>query len=72
MEALKSATSIGARAAGQQDRAGQIKPGYLADFVVFKDNPLDNIENIRSVTLVVKHGIPHARANYQPYRPNAR
>jgi imidazolonepropionase-like amidohydrolase len=70
MEALKSATFVGARAAGQQDHVGRIEPGYLADFVVFNENPLDKIENIRSVNLVVKHGIAYSREKYKPFHPN--
>ncbi len=64
-DALKSATVIGARAVGQAERIGTLEPGKLANFVVVDRNPLEDIHNVRSVYLVVKHGIPrlrHARA----------
>jgi predicted amidohydrolase YtcJ len=41
MEAsLRAYTANGAFAGFQEDRLGQLKPGYLADFVVFGENLL--------------------------------
>lgn len=71
MDALKAATTIGARAVGQQNTLGKFEPGYAADFVVLRENPLDNIHNLRSVEFVVKHGIPYLRKSYEPFKPNA-
>jgi imidazolonepropionase-like amidohydrolase len=68
-EALRSATVIGARAAGQEESAGSITPGKLANLVVLTRNPLVNIANIRSVYMVVKHGIRYPRSAYKPVTP---
>jgi imidazolonepropionase-like amidohydrolase len=65
-DALRSATVIGARAAGQERDAGLIVVGKLANLVVLDKNPLETIENIRSVYLVVKRGIPYPRSAYTP------
>jgi imidazolonepropionase-like amidohydrolase len=70
MDALKAATIVAARTVGQQNAVGKLETGYAADFVVLKDNPLDNIQNVRSVEFVVKHGISHMRKAYEPFRPN--
>ena len=65
-EALRSATVIGARAAGQENDAGSIEVGKLANLVVLDKNPLENIANIRSVYMVVKRGVRHRRSAYKP------
>ncbi|HVO56723.1 MAG TPA: amidohydrolase family protein [Dongiaceae bacterium] len=72
MEALHAATVVSARAAGRQNVVGKLQPGYAADFVVLKENPLENLENLRSVETVVKHGVAHLRKDYVPFRPAAR
>jgi imidazolonepropionase-like amidohydrolase len=54
--ALKIATINGARALGVDGRLGTIEPGKLADLVVIRGNPLDDIRATRRVRLVVKSG----------------
>ncbi len=65
-DALRSATVIGARAAGQEKDAGAIEVGKLANLVVLDKNPLENIANIQSVSMVVKHGVKYPRGAYKP------
>lgn len=65
-EALRSATVIGARAAGQENEAGSIAAGKLANLVVLTRNPLADIANLRSVYMVIKHGIRYPRSSYKP------
>jgi hypothetical protein len=65
-DALRSATIIGAHTIGQQDSAGILAEGRVANFVVLGANPLGDIHNLRSVVLIVKHGISHARSAYRP------
>jgi imidazolonepropionase-like amidohydrolase len=67
-DAIRSATAIGARTIGEQDSMGAVEPGKLADFVILKRNPLEDIGNIRSVVEVVKHGVRHSRSAYHPVR----
>jgi imidazolonepropionase-like amidohydrolase len=66
VEALRAATQIGARAAGQEKDVGTIEAGKLANLVVLNKDPLDKIANIRSVLIVVKHGVRYARSDYRP------
>lgn len=65
-DALRSATIIGVQTIGEQDSAGVLADGRVANFVVLKANPLSDVHNLRSVVLVVKHGISHARSAYRP------
>lgn len=65
-DALRSATVVGARTIGQQDAAGVLSEGRIANFVVLRANPLRDIHNLRSIALVVKHGIPYRRSSYRP------
>lgn len=65
-EALRSATLVGARTLGVEKQVGSIESGKAADFVVLEHDPLKDIGAIRSVNLVVKHGIRYPRNNYKP------
>ena len=65
-QALRSATLVGARTLGLEKRIGSVEAGKVADFVVLEKNPLTDIANIRSVNLVVKHGIRYPRFGYRP------
>ena len=57
MEVLKAATWNGAYAVGRTDQLGSVEAGKLADFVVLRANPLDNISNVRQVDRIVKGGV---------------
>ncbi|WP_404713516.1 amidohydrolase family protein [Sphingomonas sp. MMS24-J13] len=70
IEAIRSATLIGARAAGQERDMGSIVPGKLANFVVLTRDPSADIANIRSIALTVKRGRTYKRADYVPVRPD--
>jgi imidazolonepropionase-like amidohydrolase len=65
-DALRSATVIGARAAGQENEAGSIEVGKLANLVVLNKSPLEDIANIRSVYMVIKRGVRYSRSAYKP------
>ena len=56
MEALRAATIDGARYVGMDADIGSIEKGKLADLVVLDRNPLENIRNSESVTIVVLNG----------------
>ncbi len=65
-EVIRSATLVGARAAGQEADMGTVAPGKLANLIVLTQNPLDDITAVRSITLTVKRGREYPRGDYRP------
>ena len=56
MDALISATRIGARAIGIEKTRGTIQAGKIADLLLLSADPSKDIENIDKVDLVIKNG----------------
>ncbi len=56
---LKAASINGARALGVDDKLGSIEPGKLADLVVVRGNPIEDIKTTRNIKYIVKEGIVH-------------
>lgn len=56
MDAIRAATSVAARAAGQEGTIGTVAPGRLANMVVLARDPLADIANMRSAVATVKRG----------------
>jgi imidazolonepropionase-like amidohydrolase len=59
LEAITTATKNGARIMGLDGELGEITPGYLADIIVVKGNPADNLRvliNKKNIVSVVKDG----------------
>ena len=56
MQCIVSATRNNADAYGKLDRIGTVEKGKLADLVVLERNPLIDIENTRSILMVMKDG----------------
>jgi imidazolonepropionase-like amidohydrolase len=54
--ALYTATKLNAKLVGLQDVTGTIEPGKCADFVVTKDNPLEQLTALRNISMVVTRG----------------
>tara|TARA_R110002073_G_scaffold5409_1_gene33316 strand:+ start:22318 stop:23634 length:1317 start_codon:yes stop_codon:yes gene_type:complete len=57
LEALQSATLTPARVLGLEDRIGDIRTGYSADFVVLDANPLLNLSTLYRPSAVMRGGV---------------
>lgn len=55
-DCLRAATIGGAKALGMEDEIGSINIGKCADYLVLKENPLDDLQNIRHIECVIKDG----------------
>jgi len=69
VEVIRSATLVGAMAAGRDADMGTVAAGKLANFVVLARNPLDDIANVRSVVMTVKRGTVYRRDEYKDVTP---
>jgi len=58
LEAIRSATVVAAECMGWEDRVGSLQPGRFADLVAFPSDPLQDVETLRSPSLVIKGGEP--------------
>src|SRR3954470_6937860 len=56
-QALLAATRNGAAVCGMGDELGTIEVGKLADLIVVGGNPLEDIQNVRQLKLVLKEGV---------------
>lgn len=59
MEALDAATRIAAEALGLEDKVGTVSEGKLADIIIVKENPLENIKtliNQENIMMIIKDG----------------
>ena len=57
-QALQAGTVNAAKLLGQEKNLGQIKAGYLADMVVVNSNPLEDINVMNQIQVVIKDGKP--------------
>ena len=56
MDILKIATINSAKCLGVEKNYGSVEVGKVADLVCLKENPLDNISNVRKIDKVIKEG----------------
>jgi len=56
LQAIRSATSVGADNIGWRDRVGSIEKGKLADFVAVSGNPANDVTELERVKFVMKGG----------------
>lgn len=56
VEVLRAATSDCAEAIGLGEITGRIRPGYSADFVLYEENPLINLDVLEKPIMVVSRG----------------
>jgi imidazolonepropionase-like amidohydrolase len=59
LDALKAATIINAEGIGELDLIGTVESGKIANLLVLNKNPLNNINNTRSIKYVIKRGQIH-------------
>ena len=57
MDAIRSATSVGAELLQISDRTGTITVGKEADLIGVPDNPLEDIRAVQDVVLVISNGL---------------
>ncbi len=57
MQAILAITKNGAEVCGLEKQIGTLEKGKLADIISVRGNPLENIENLKKVNLVMKDGV---------------
>ncbi len=62
VDVMRATTSVPAEVMGYGDDLGTVRPGMLADLVVFGGDPLDDISAARDVRWVVANGRVYAAA----------
>jgi imidazolonepropionase-like amidohydrolase len=66
MQILTAATSNAAKAFGLDAKIGSLEPGYFADLVVLRSNPLLDITRASEIESVMKGGVMYAAASLAP------
>lgn len=56
LQALQSAILVGVQAVGFEAELGRIEVGFLADLILVRDNPLDDIETLLDVRMTMVDG----------------
>ena len=68
-QALQAVTINAAKYAHADHELGTVEPGKVADLVMVRGNPLDNVANAANVGMVMKNGVIYTIADIlRPYR----
>ncbi|HXF94814.1 MAG TPA: amidohydrolase family protein [Gemmatimonadales bacterium] len=70
MQAIKSATSVAAELLGQERNLGTVAPGFLADIVAVRGDPLSDITELQRVRFVMKGGVVYLAEPGDAVRPH--
>jgi cytosine/adenosine deaminase-related metal-dependent hydrolase len=70
MDALRTATILGAEALGLEGDLGSIEEGKLADLLIMDKNPLEEIRNTNTLTHIVKNGRVYDADTLDEVAPN--
>jgi imidazolonepropionase-like amidohydrolase len=65
MDAIRAATSVAATLIGYGDRIGTIERGKLADLISVQGNPIEHIQAMRHIRLVMKDGVRYDRLSWR-------
>lgn len=57
LDIIRSATKNAAEVCGLGRELGTLEPGKIADILVIDGNPVDDLENLTRVRLVIKEGV---------------
>ena len=68
MQALRAATATGAEELGMSKDLGSLAPGKLADMVILKSNPLEDIRNTLTISVVMRNGLLYDGDTLEPVR----
>jgi imidazolonepropionase-like amidohydrolase len=56
LEAITAGTGLAARVLGVEDTLGTLRPGMIADVLVVRGNPLDDLSRLEDIRLVMQGG----------------
>ena len=70
-DALQAATLNGAEYLGMEEDLGSVESGKLADFIVLKENPLDDIRNSESIEMTISNGVVYDADTMDQLWPNS-
>ncbi len=70
LDALRTATILGAEALGLEGDLGSIEEGKLADLLIMDKNPLEEIRNTNTLTHVIKNGRVYDADTLDEVAPN--
>ncbi len=62
LDAITAGTGFAAKAIGIDDKVGTLTPGLAADIIVVKGNPVDDLDRLRHLDLVMQAGEIRAHA----------